>query len=496
MPLSAFSIDICNAKKRQLVEISVKYPEAENGNQLRLSISTNTPIFNLAGTTEFKDIVADADYKGHYRFYIDLTQKQKEAGLYISIVDLNNGTGKKIKGNRTFAILSNYYAQSRDSITIKIARKPKYGSGSAVVDNYQIRFKGKGALKYELRAGIDSIKQSKDLANDYLNADLTYNMRNGFNAIRDELSTKLSHFSKQIDDQALEELRLHAFYSVKSTELAIINNAVSRQFRQASVASRLKFAEQLDRCDTVKWSSFRRKSLYNSYDFWVAELEKYRTVSLLCSGKSTPDSTAKYFRSISDKMIKERIALISANYFSASMMDREAYLRSISPLITTAEGKEQLDKLWKISIGQVAYNFSLKDMNGKNVTLNQFKGKIVFMDFWYTGCANCINYFNNALANVEEEFKGRSDVIFVSVSIDKNEIQWKKSVRSNKYTSANVVNLYTNGQGMSNETIRYYDIHSFPSIFIIDKNQKIFKTGDSLRDKSALITAINMAANQ
>ena len=39
---------------------------------------------------------------------------------------------------------------------------------------------------------------------------------------------------------------------------------------------------------------------------------------------------------------------------------------------------------FSISIGEIAPNFVLKDMEGKEVTLKDFNGKVVFINFWAT----------------------------------------------------------------------------------------------------------------
>lgn len=42
-----------------------------------------------------------------------------------------------------------------------------------------------------------------------------------------------------------------------------------------------------------------------------------------------------------------------------------------------------------VNAGEVAPGFSLKDVNGNEVTLNSLKGKVVFLTFWATWCPSC-----------------------------------------------------------------------------------------------------------
>jgi peroxiredoxin len=40
-------------------------------------------------------------------------------------------------------------------------------------------------------------------------------------------------------------------------------------------------------------------------------------------------------------------------------------------------------------VNSKAPDFTLKDMNGKNVTLSSFRGKVVLLNFWATWCPPC-----------------------------------------------------------------------------------------------------------
>ncbi|MDG2450878.1 MAG: TlpA disulfide reductase family protein [Saprospiraceae bacterium] len=73
-------------------------------------------------------------------------------------------------------------------------------------------------------------------------------------------------------------------------------------------------------------------------------------------------------------------------------------------------------------------SLSYKDTSGKMVSLEDFKGKYVYIDFWATWCVNCIKEFP-FLNKIEERFKNEK-IEFIGISIDKQEAKekWKKMV--------------------------------------------------------------------
>lgn len=70
----------------------------------------------------------------------------------------------------------------------------------------------------------------------------------------------------------------------------------------------------------------------------------------------------------------------------------------------------------KVDALQDAPDFSLKDVNGKDVTLSQFKGRIVVLDFWATWCPPCRMSIPE-LVGLQKEFRGRGLVV-IGVSLD------------------------------------------------------------------------------
>jgi thiol-disulfide isomerase/thioredoxin len=120
--------------------------------------------------------------------------------------------------------------------------------------------------------------------------------------------------------------------------------------------------------------------------------------------------------------------------------------------------------------GVKAYDFSLPDTSGRMVRLSDFKGKVVVLDFWYTGCPAC-----PVMAEAIKPLANRKDsgVVFITISLDKNKQQWIESIKGSKYTSEGEINLYTSGMGKDHPIIQYNQISSFPHVIVINTHAKI-----------------------
>ncbi len=133
--------------------------------------------------------------------------------------------------------------------------------------------------------------------------------------------------------------------------------------------------------------------------------------------------------------------------------------------------KEYLNKLK----GTAAFNFTLTNTAGQTVKLSDFKNKVVILDFWFTGCLSCID-MSTALQPVESVFKENKNVVFISISIDTDKGTWLKSLSKGFYSTPERINLYTNGEGEMNGLIRYYDIHGYPTLMLIDAKGNLFSS--------------------
>lgn len=67
-----------------------------------------------------------------------------------------------------------------------------------------------------------------------------------------------------------------------------------------------------------------------------------------------------------------------------------------------------------LDIGQAAPNFKLQDLTGQQVSLNEFKGKIVMLDFWATWCGPC-RMTMPVVESLQKEYAGTMVLLAVNL---------------------------------------------------------------------------------
>lgn len=158
--------------------------------------------------------------------------------------------------------------------------------------------------------------------------------------------------------------------------------------------------------------------------------------------------------------------------------------------------KEILHPYVQLSKGSSAFVFSLPDSSNTYHKLDDYRGKVVFIDFWYTGCGACISYYKNTLKEIEAQYAGNEHIVFFTVSIDRQAALWKKSLQTGNFTGEHAINLITEQKGTEHPIINYYKIQGYPAPLLIDKRGKIFAKGQELRTKEGLTASIDAALQQ
>ena len=185
---------------------------------------------------------------------------------------------------------------------------------------------------------------------------------------------------------------------------------------------------------------------------------------------------------------------ISANIINyafrnkVSLADIEVMLNKLSPEAkNNIPAKEllheiEVDKL--TGIGRQAPDFTQPDTLGHTISLKDFRGKYVLVDFWASWCGPC----REENPNVVKAYNAYKDKNFtiLSISLDDNKDRWLQAIQTDKMPWMHASDL----QGFSNTAAIQYGVNAIPSNFLIDPLGKIVAKdlrGDDLEDTLAQV---------
>lgn len=202
---------------------------------------------------------------------------------------------------------------------------------------------------------------------------------------------------------------------------------------------------------------FEQQALNKAFDSFENQKKIFSIAENNFEGISKDIAKAKIFRDFAPEITSKEIL----DYF---MKELEKFEENAEDKKYAEETRYFLDHNMPIMPGRPAPDFTLTNINGKEVSLSDFKGKFVYIDFWGTWCGPCRKELPHYKA-LQEKFKGSDDIVFMSVAMERGNIdRWKTFVNTQKLPG---VQLYSNSR--IHDVGQKYKIRAVPTFMIVDK---------------------------
>ncbi len=120
-------------------------------------------------------------------------------------------------------------------------------------------------------------------------------------------------------------------------------------------------------------------------------------------------------------------------------------------------------KAMRYAVGTDAPNFLAKDIDGQPISLSDYGGRVVFLNFWASWCRPCMDKMRE-MKSLQEQLRDQG-IVFVNISLDRRREAWQKAIERNGFVGEHILL-----KGETNaEIARNYEVKALPEYFIIDK---------------------------
>lgn len=373
-------------------------------------------------------------------------------------------------------------------------------SYDALARNETIKFSGKGHDKFKISNAIDNVRpkvkieidlaKSKQLPLDYFFMKV--------DSIENVELRLIERSRKSLSKESYQQLYAY----LKATTLRTRYNGVIGWFGDSFDQILSKYKDQISeksRENMLALFKFDEALSYSPFYINMAQ----NILSLYLDENIPSHSTAMKFTNLSARlpdMLRSRIL-----YLAAEKEIRENSNVSLDTIISTSfhlpgdsilvrHLKQQYVAAYEFKPGMQAPDFTVETLHGEKVSLTSLAGKIVYLDFWFAGCAPCHQLFKD-VKSVKNYFKNDPDVVFLVVSVDEKET-WRRALDRFQIDG---FHAFTQNKLRNHPIIKDYNVSAYPSTFIINSRGMFYSVNPSKNPetlKEQLLSAREQVLNK
>lgn len=315
----------------------------------------------------------------------------------------------------------------------------------------------------------------------------------------DELNSHIQAFNNLYNDFLLQNFnalyrdrnksKLDSFRLKVVTTFRMVKDPYFVNYGKYKIASLVQLCQSMNQAEIGKMYFADAPVLYENVeymDFFNQYFSKYLTVtsrSLKFTDYNTilngPESYKRMMKALEADSVLKRSQLrelvmikgLMEMFHTAGFNQGKilALLRSVIEETKFQPNREiARNMIWvltKLRAGTAAPGFKLKDREQKEVTLADFKGKPVVLNFWTTYCQGCITEMDR-MKPIFDKF--RDQVSFISISADKDFSKMLYFINLKTEFVWNFLHI-----GDDYELLKEYDVKSYPLFVLIDQDGNI-----------------------
>ncbi|GFN34916.1 TlpA family protein disulfide reductase [Tepidimicrobium xylanilyticum] len=122
-------------------------------------------------------------------------------------------------------------------------------------------------------------------------------------------------------------------------------------------------------------------------------------------------------------------------------------------------GESANDDITELAIDKLAPNFTLESLQGEEVSLEDYRGKIVLINFWGTWCQYC----DKEMPDLQRLHEENDDLMVLAIDVMEEREKVEEYIKKGGYDFK--VLLDTKG-----EVARTYLVSGFPTSYFVDKD--------------------------